>query len=228
METQKQASKDNGCFNYEQLYEKVLADVSETADKVFGLAGFASYNFEYVGGQQDDCFYALVEFHTSAGQDVVVEFNFDGTKEDFAKKLLQEANSYDVDERVAIFINSLGKNGVPSTARELLEDCEEAKESLSYLASLFHKEVYGEPLENDANNNEGVLFLLRDLESGEVDAVIKTTTSTKEEVMDIIAKTKDDLEDVWSLDDILENLPDDCEVLAGYTECRQDDFNIYY
>lgn len=81
-----------------------------------------------------------VEFWTdTAGQDVVVEFDYDGTPEDFIREFNDKADAYDVDEEVALYINSLGKRGVPSTARELVKDCEEAKETLMEIADRLNK-----------------------------------------------------------------------------------------
>lgn len=81
-----------------------------------------------------------VEFWTdTAGQDIVVEFDYDGTPEDFIREFNDKADAYDVDEEVALYINSLGKRGVPSTARELVKDCEEAKETLMEIADRLNK-----------------------------------------------------------------------------------------
>ena len=73
----------------------------------------------------------LVEFWTdTAGQDIPVEFEFDGTPEGFVKEFTQYAESYDVDEQVEIYADMRGKRGVPNTIREILDDCQEAKDTL--------------------------------------------------------------------------------------------------
>ena len=75
--------------------------------------------------------YGLVEFWTdAAGQDIVAEFEFDGTPEGFVKKFAEYADNYDVDDQVRIFVGMLGERGVPNTVRELLDDCQEAKDTL--------------------------------------------------------------------------------------------------
>ena len=82
----------------------------------------------------------MVEFWTdTAGQDIVVEFDYDGTPEGFIEEFNHKADAYDVDEEVALNINSLGKRGVPSTARVLVEDCEDAKETLMEIADRLNK-----------------------------------------------------------------------------------------
>lgn len=79
--------------------------------------------------------FVTFEFWTdTAGQDIVVEFDYDGTPEDFVRNFVEYADNYDVDDEVALFINMLGQNGVPSSARELVEDCEEAKDTLMEIA----------------------------------------------------------------------------------------------
>ncbi len=74
---------------------------------------------------------ALVEFWTDkSGQDIPVEFEYDGTAEDFVEKFNNFAESYDVDAEVELYANMRGQNGVPSTVREILDSCEEAKKTL--------------------------------------------------------------------------------------------------
>lgn len=91
------------------------------------------YKYEKVEG--GDNWYGLVEFWTdTAGQDVPTEFDFDGTAEDFVKEFTERAESYDVDEEVEVYIDMRGRNGVPETVRELLDDCQEAKDTLMKIA----------------------------------------------------------------------------------------------
>ena len=79
----------------------------------------------------DGTWYGLVEFWTdTAGQDIPVEIDFDGTAEDFVEKFAEYADNYDVDENVELFVGMRGKQGVPNTVRELLDDCQEAKDTL--------------------------------------------------------------------------------------------------
>lgn len=78
---------------------------------------------------------ACVEFWTdTAGQDIVTEFEFDGTTEDFVKQFSERAEGYDVDTEVELFVGMRGKNGVPDTVSGLIADCQEAKDTLMSLA----------------------------------------------------------------------------------------------
>jgi len=85
---------------------------------------------------------ALVEFWTdTAGQDIPTEIDFDGTPEDFVKQFSEAAENYDVDEEVEVFANMRGQRGVPNTIRELLDDCEEAKQTLTEIAEALQKAI---------------------------------------------------------------------------------------
>lgn len=101
--------------------EKVLEDMS--------------LKYSYHKNENGKDYYGLVEFWTdTSGQDIPTEFDFDGTAEDFVKQFTECADMYDVDEQVALFVDMRGQNGVPSTVRELLNDCQEAKDTLMEIA----------------------------------------------------------------------------------------------
>ncbi len=89
---------------------------------------------------------ALVEFWTdTAGQDIPVEFDYDGTEKDFVKKFCDYAEAYDVDEEVELYAGMRGTRGVPDTIRELLNDCQEAKDSLMNMAEKLKNCIKGKP-----------------------------------------------------------------------------------
>lgn len=95
--------------------------------------------------QEDGTWYGFVEFWTdTAGQDIPTEFEFDGTAEDFVKQFCQSAENYDVNEEVSIYVSELGKRGVPDTVRELLDDCQEAKDTLMKIAKALQNALTGE------------------------------------------------------------------------------------
>lgn len=84
--------------------------------------------------------YALVEFWTdTAGQDIIVELSYNGTPDDFILEFSDHADSYDVDEEVELYVSMRGKNGVPETVRELLDDCQEAKDTLMNISDRLKK-----------------------------------------------------------------------------------------
>lgn len=82
-----------------------------------------------------DTNFALIEFWTdTAGQDIPVEIDFDGTVSDLVNKYSDFAENYDVDDEVELYANMRGTKGVPATIRELLDDCQEAKDTLMDIA----------------------------------------------------------------------------------------------
>ena len=83
-----------------------------------------------------DSNYALVEFWTdTAGQDIPTEFEYDGTASDFVKQFTKCAYAYDVDEEIELYVGMRGQRGVPERVRDIIDDCEEAKETLLNIAN---------------------------------------------------------------------------------------------
>lgn len=106
------------------------------------------YNTNYCGSETE----AIIEFWTdTAGQDIPTEFGYDGTPEDFVKQFTERAEMYDVDEEVEIYVGMRGKNGVPNTVRELLDDCQEAKDTLTEIADKLQKAIAQNVLERRTN-----------------------------------------------------------------------------
>lgn len=86
--------------------------------------------------------FAHIEFWTdTAGQDIPVEIDYDGTVENLVDKFTAYAESYNVDDEVEIYVNMRGENGVPSSIRELLDDCQEAKDTLMEIANNFNNAI---------------------------------------------------------------------------------------
>ena len=86
-------------------------------------------------GYKVDETYGRVQFHTdTAGQDICEEFDFDGTAEDFVREFSQRAEDYDVDDQVEMYADMRGQYGVPDSIRTLLDDCQEAKDTLMDIA----------------------------------------------------------------------------------------------
>jgi len=73
-----------------------------------------------------------------------------------------------------------------------------------------------------------MIFVLRDSSSSNVDAVILTHTTSKEDIEDIIEEVKGKWEEDGDADSLLEliekELPDDCEVYAAWSM----DFNTVW
>lgn len=80
-------------------------------------------------GYTDDGRVELTKY-SPAGED----FGICVDVEDFPTKIRKEANEFDVDEHVELWIDGRGTRGVPNSVRELLEDAEAIKEMLFELA----------------------------------------------------------------------------------------------
>lgn len=104
-----------------------------------------SINFKYeerLPYLDGEAWYGLVEFWTdTADQDIPTEIYFNGTAEDFVEKFTERAENYDVDEEVELYMEMRGKNGVPDTIRELLDDCQEAKDTLMEIAEKLQEAI---------------------------------------------------------------------------------------
>ena len=73
----------------------------------------------------------MFETWSPAGENIV----FEVPKKNFVQEVRQYATGFDVDEHVELWIENRGKNGVPSTARELIEDAEAICDMLHQLAT---------------------------------------------------------------------------------------------
>ena len=78
-------------------------------------------------------YYVGINQYTPCGEDWWESIWFDGTDKDFIKGVETRYENFDVDEEVELWIESRGRNGVPSSIRELVEDAEWKKEKLRNL-----------------------------------------------------------------------------------------------
>ena len=103
----------------------------ERIEKVLDTLNIPNYDW-YKQVFSDD-YYGIVEFWTNtAGQDISVEIDFDGTAEDFVKEFVKYVENYD--EEVELYVENRGIRGVPNTVMEIVADCQEAKDTLMEIA----------------------------------------------------------------------------------------------
>ena len=74
--------------------------------------------------EQGGSYYIELSQYTPLGEDWYVVVWFNGTDEDFIDQFDQIYQNFDVDEELEVFMECRGKNGVPTSVRELLEDQE--------------------------------------------------------------------------------------------------------
>jgi hypothetical protein len=65
-----------------------------------------------------------LETYSPEGEDVIVSLIYDGTEENFISVFVEYANWFDAEEHAEMWIESRGKNGVPESIKDLLEDAE--------------------------------------------------------------------------------------------------------
>ena len=75
-----------------------------------------------------------LETYSPEGEDVIISLIYDGTEEDFVKQFESYAEDFDAEEHAETYINMRGKNGVPESIKNLLEDAEWQKEMLLEVA----------------------------------------------------------------------------------------------
>ena len=84
-----------------------------------------------------------IENWSPEGENIIETISFDGNPKGLIKTLKENAESFDVDNHVEMWIEGRGKNGVPETARELVEDAEAIQEMLNDLYNAVF-EIYEE------------------------------------------------------------------------------------
>ena len=128
------------CFLIDNFKEVNDMTLQEKWEEIYDVLDDMNvrYNTEYCGSKTE----ALIEFWThTAGQDIPTEFDYDGTPEDFVKQFTERAENYDVDEEVGVYVDMRGKRGIPNTVRELLDDCQEAKDTLMKIAGKLQEAI---------------------------------------------------------------------------------------
>lgn len=90
--------------------------------------------------KQGNDFCVEINQYTPCGEDWWETIWFDGTDEGFIEAVRERYNNFDVDEEVEIWIEGRGKNGVPSSIRDLVEDAEWKESTLGELADQLEEE----------------------------------------------------------------------------------------
>ncbi len=75
-----------------------------------------------------------METYSPEGENVIVSLTYDGTEESFIHEFVDYANDFDAEEHAEMWIESRGKNGVPDSIKNLLEDAKWIKDTLMEMA----------------------------------------------------------------------------------------------
>lgn len=83
--------------------------------------------------KQDNEYYVEFGMSTPEGEDWYETLWFDGSYGGFVESLQNRINNFDIDEEVEIWIPIRGKNGVPNSITDLIEDAKWKKIQLEHL-----------------------------------------------------------------------------------------------
>ena len=84
--------------------------------------------------EQDGSYIAEIEFWSAAGEDMVAVIWYDGTSKDFVEEFCNYASDFDADEHAEGLISMRGKNGIPNSVRELIDDADAIAKFLDKVA----------------------------------------------------------------------------------------------
>lgn len=125
---------------------KRIEEVLEKFD--FSLCGGIPERYNEKGKYDVD-----LETYSPEGEDVVISLIYDGTEEGFIAAFVDYANWFDAEEHAEMWIEERGKNGVPESIKDLLEDAEWQKNTFLEVA---------EALNNLDNESEELESMNRD------------------------------------------------------------------
>ena len=127
-----------------ELSERII-EVLEAHDiSVCGEITERTYN--------NDGYDVELETYSPEGEDVLVSLTYDGTEKDFIREFNDYAEGFDAEDHAEMWIECRGKNGVPDSIKDLLEDAEWIKDTLMEIADEL-KELDEEPEESDGYMN---------------------------------------------------------------------------
>ena len=126
-----------------------MKELNENIVRVFENNGFTVGEPDYSNHHREYC--VEINQSTDLGEDWWITLWYDGTDEDFIQKFEILVDNFDPDEEAEIYIDMRGKNGVPDSIRDILDDqvwkLNTLKTTLKELNEEF--EEYEEPEEED-------------------------------------------------------------------------------
>ena len=126
-----------------------MKELNENIVRVFENNGFTVGEPEYSNHHKEYC--VEINQSTDLGEDWWITLWYDGTDEDFIQKFETVVEYFDPDEEAEVYIDMRGKNGVPDSIRDILDDqvwkLNTLKTTLKELNEEF--EEYEEPEEED-------------------------------------------------------------------------------
>lgn len=97
----------------------------------------------YGGWHQNERNYVELETCSLLGEDfsMIIDFDKEETIDSFLENLKEYESDFDSEEHAKMWIESRGKNGVPNSIRDLLDDAEEIKKMIFELWDKLSEEI---------------------------------------------------------------------------------------
>lgn len=105
--------------------------LSDRVIKAIEDEGFSLSNIT----KQDGEYLAELNQHTPEDEDWWETIWFDGTDKGFTEAIRSRLSNFDIDEEAEMWISGRGKNGIPGSIKDLIEDAEWKQKTLEGLLS---------------------------------------------------------------------------------------------
>ena len=123
-----------------------MKELNENIVRILEDNGFYVGEPEYSNHHNEYCI--EINQSTDLGEDWWMTLWYDGTDEDFIQKFETMVDNFDPDEEAEVYIEMRGKNGVPDSIRDIINDQEWKLETLKTTLKELHEE-FEEPEEEE-------------------------------------------------------------------------------
>jgi hypothetical protein len=137
-----------------------MRELNENIVRVFENNGFYVGKPEYSNHHREYCI--EINQSTDLGEDWWVTLWYDGTDEDFIQKFETLVDNFDPDEEAEVFIEMRGKNGVPDSIRDIINDQEWKLETLKTTLKELNEEFKDYPDTDDEDEEYTITLKLTD------------------------------------------------------------------
>jgi hypothetical protein len=137
-----------------------MKELNENIVRILEDNGFYVGEPEYSNHHNEYCI--EINQSTDLGEDWWMTLWYDGTDEDFIQKFETMVDNFDPDEEAEVYIEMRGKNGVPNSIRDILEDQVWKLETLKATLEDLNKEFEEYPDTDDEDEEYTITLKLTD------------------------------------------------------------------
>jgi hypothetical protein len=137
-----------------------MKELNENIVRILEDNGFYVGEPEYSNHHNEYCI--EINQSTDLGEDWWMTLWYDGTDEDFIQKFETMVDNFDPDEEAEVYIEMRGKNGVPNSIRDILEDQVWKLETLKAALEDLNKEFEDYPDTDDEDEEYTITLKLTD------------------------------------------------------------------